>query len=84
MKGEVPSAGTAFTDQSGVALGGVVEAIRAGECVCVCEPSDRSQKHQWEGDRRISVRANLCVYACDCCVNQGLRSEVPTFKGRKM
>ena len=28
--------------------------------------------------------ANLCVYACDCCVNQSLRSEVPTFKGRKM
>ena len=50
----------------------------------MCVPSDRSQKHQWEGDRRISVRANLCVYACDCCVNQGLRSEVPTFKGRKM
>ena len=28
--------------------------------------------------------AYLCVYACDCCVNQSLRSEVPTFKGRKM
>ena len=24
------------------------------------------------------------VYACDCCVKQSLRSEVPTFKGRKM
>ena len=51
----------------------------------VCVPSDRSQKHQWDGDRRISVRgAYLCVYACGCCVNQSLRSEVPTFKGRKM
>ena len=28
--------------------------------------------------------ANQCVYPCDCCVNQSLRSEVPTFKGRKM
>ena len=28
--------------------------------------------------------AYLCVYVCDCCVNQSLRSEVPTFKGRKM
>ena len=26
----------------------------------------------------------VCVYACDCCVNQSLGSEVPTFKGRKM
>ena len=75
----VPSAGTAFTDRSG----GVVEAITAVSG-CVCVPSDRSQKHQWEGDLRISVRANLCVHACDCCVNQSLRSEVPTFKGRKM
>ena len=25
----------------------------------------------------------ICVYACDCCVNQSLRSEVPTSK-RKM
>ena len=24
------------------------------------------------------------MYACDCCVNQSLRSEVPTFKGRKV
>ena len=43
------------------------------------------QKYQWEGDRMISVRgAYLCVYACDCCVNQSLRSDVPTFKGKKM
>ena len=28
--------------------------------------------------------AYLCVYACDCCLKQSLRSEVPTFKGRKM
>ena len=35
MKGEVLSAGTAFTDRSREVLEGVVEAIRAGECVCV-------------------------------------------------
>ena len=52
--------------------------------MCVCTDVSE-QKYQWEGDRRISVRgAYLCVYACDCCVNQSLRSEVPTFKGRKM
>ena len=30
------SAGTAFTDLSGAVLGGVVEALRAGESVFVC------------------------------------------------
>ena len=29
-------------------------------------------------------KGRICVYACDCCVNQSLMSEVPTFKGRKM
>ena len=51
----------------------------------MCVPSDRSQNYQrWEiGGSRRGISAYLCVYVCDCCVNQSLRSEVPTSK-RKM
>ena len=49
----------------------------------MCVPSDRSQKHQRCEIGGYRRGAYLCVYACDCCVNQSLRSEVPTSK-RKM
>ena len=41
VRGYVLSAGTAFTDRSGEVLGGVVEALRAGECVCVCVRTEK-------------------------------------------
>ena len=46
----------------------------------VCVPSDRSQKNinGWRSEDLGEAR--ICVYACDCCVNQSLRSEVPTSK----
>ena len=49
------SAGTATTDQGGVALGGVYEAISAGECVCVCVPTS-SEPNNFEGVRDVGGR----------------------------
>ena len=45
------SAGTALTGRSGEVLEGVVEAIRVGECVCVC--IDRSEPNNFEGVRDV-------------------------------
>ena len=59
---------------------------RCGERVvsgCVCVPSDRSQKNINGGRSEDLGERRIGVYACDCCVNQSLRSEVPTSK-RKM
>ena len=51
----------------------------------MCVPTCRSRNiSRMEIGGSRSVAAYLCVYACNCCVNQSLRSEVPTFKGRKM
>ena len=54
------SAGTASTDQSGAVLWGVVEALRAGECVCVCVPT-RSEPNNGRGERCLErTVARLC------------------------